>query len=115
MKKQVKRSALLEIGSEEIPARFIPSLLEQLSTAVQTGLTSANLPFSEVQVFATPRRLAALVRGLPQKGADREEVAFGPPVAASKGPNGEWTQAALGFAKSQNVKPEALEVRESPK
>ncbi len=115
MKKQPAHFSLLEIGAEEIPARFMPPALKQLSTLLEEGLNTASVPFSKIEVFGTPRRLTALIHGVAARSNDKDDVAIGPPPKAAKNEKGEWTPAALGFAKAQGVSVEQLLVRETPK
>lgn len=109
------RDLLLEIGTEEIPARMLPGGSADLVALVEGALTAAGLSFTATEPFATPRRLAVLVRGIPVAQADREEVSFGPPVAAAFGPDGQPTGAALGFARKMGVDVSALKPMTSPK
>lgn len=94
---------LLEIGVEELPARFCPLALEQLRDKGEALLTAARLPCAAARTCGSPRRLAWLVSGLPARQADTESVARGPARAAAFDPAGEPTAAALGFARSQGV------------
>ena len=68
----------------------------------------------KVEYYATPRRLALLIRGLPNHQADREEEVKGPPVRAAF-KDGQPTKAAEGFARKQGVELENLEIRDTPK
>ncbi len=115
MKAKTENRALLEIGTEEIPARFIPDALAQLSESLKQGLSSARIDFKNVQTFGTPRRLAVLVEGIAARSNDREDVAVGPPPKAAKDDAGNWTAAATGFAKAQNVAVTALVLQNTPK
>ncbi|MBM4394792.1 MAG: glycine--tRNA ligase subunit beta [Deltaproteobacteria bacterium] len=97
------RDLLLEVGTEEIPARMVAGGAADLLSLTTAALAEAGLaPASGTTVF-TPRRLAVLLAGVPEAQADREEVAYGPPVSAAFGPDGQPTKAALGFARSQGV------------
>lgn len=115
MKKIPTHFSLLEIGTEEIPARFMPPALNQLSSLMEDGLKNANVPFSKIEVFGSPRRLTALIHSVAARSNDKEDIAIGPPPKAAKNDKGEWTPAALGFAKAQGVDVEQLLVRETPK
>ena len=105
------KDLLLEIGVEELPARFVGPALAALETATRDRLTAAGLAPASLRGLGTPRRLAVLAEGVPNASADRVEEALGPGLAQAKTPDGAWSPAALGFAKSQGVAPEALEVR----
>ncbi len=103
---------LLEIGLEEVPARFLLSLSEQLKTRVADYLNEQRIEFSTIKTYATPRRLAVIVDGLAEAQADVTEVAKGPAMKIAKDENGEWTKAALGFLRGQQASPEDSFVEE---
>src|ERR1044071_5791353 len=115
MKATASRTALLEIGTEEIPARFIPDALSQLSKLLSDGLTQAGLEHSKLEMWGTPRRLVAFIQGLPASAKDRTDVVIGPPPKAAKDEKGNWTAAALGFAKTQKISVEKLSFQQTPK
>lgn len=106
---------LIEIGTEELP----PTALKRLATAFNDNIAAAlnekEIPFSATQWFATPRRLAVIVEKLESQGPDKEIEAHGPPVAAAKDKDGNWTKAALGFAKKNGVEPDQLSEADTPK
>jgi len=104
---------LFEIGAEEIPASYVLPALEDLERAVRDGLANARLAFESADSYATPRRLALVVRGIAARQDDLERDAAGPPAKIAFGPDGAPTKAALGFAKTQGVEVSALEVRET--
>ncbi|NLK51111.1 MAG: glycine--tRNA ligase subunit beta, partial [Syntrophomonadaceae bacterium] len=58
------RNLLLEIGTEEIPARFMESALVQLKNLAQETLSEERIEFTEIMIYGTPRRLALLVQGV---------------------------------------------------
>ena len=103
------KELLLEIGCEEIPASWLPSLTRQLGDRFGSLLDEARLtserPF---QTFSTPRRLGLRVRGVAERQADLEETVTGPPVTAAFNAGGQPQPAALGFARKQGVNVEQL-------
>lgn len=105
---------LLEIGTEEIPARFMESALEQLRELAQKALLEERLEFGEIAVYGTPRRLALLVKGLEEVQKERVEEVKGPACRVAFDAEGKFTRAAEGFARSQGVKVEDLVVRSTP-
>ncbi len=105
---------LLEIGTEELPADFARLALPQLQTVVSQSLAEERLAHEGVRVTGTPRRLAVLVEGLPERQSDRSEEHKGPP-AQQAFKDGQPTQAAVGFARRCGVEPMQLEVRDTPK
>ena len=107
-----KRDLLLEIGTEEMPARFITGAAEQLKEKVEKWLHTERIAYEQVDVLETPRRLTILAKGVAEKQADRNEEAKGPARKIAQDENGNWSKAALGFARSNNVEPEALFFKE---
>ena len=99
---------VLEIGTEELPARFLPGLEKELHERFNALFTGQNLEFSSLSVQSTPRRAAVLVTGLADKAPLREEVVMGPPVRVAYDAAGKPTKAAEGFAKTQGVDMAAL-------
>lgn len=99
---------VLEIGVEEMPARFLHSLEEELASRLGQALTDARLEHGLVQAAATPRRLVVEVHDVaPVQAVEHVEV-LGPPAAVAWDAQGELTKAGLGFARSQSVEPQAL-------
>lgn len=94
---------LLEIGSEEIPARFIPGAMDDLRRLVEEGLNAAHLTWTDLRVMATPRRTALLIEGLSLRQPDREVEIKGPPVSVAFQPDGSPTPAGQGFARKTGV------------
>lgn len=107
-------SYLLEVGTEELPADFVESAIAQWQTRIPKTLQEQFLTPETVKVYGTPRRLAVVITGLPEKQADREEEIKGPP-AQTAFKDGEPTKAAQGFAKKQGVAVEDLEIRPTEK
>ncbi|MEG3924683.1 MULTISPECIES: glycine--tRNA ligase subunit beta [unclassified Microcoleus] len=105
---------LLELGTEELPASFVSGSAQQWQRLVPATLAEESLTNDSINVYATPRRLAVLVKGLPVQQLDREEEVKGPP-ASSAFKDGKPTKAAEGFAKKQGVEIDALEVRATDK
>ncbi|HHS96832.1 MAG TPA: glycine--tRNA ligase subunit beta [Chloroflexi bacterium] len=103
---------LLEIGTEELPARDLSSALAQLREKVPALLEEHRLDYEGLRVLGTPRRLVVLIEGLAPRQRPVEEVVKGPPVHAAFDADGKPTKAAEGFARKQGVAVEDLEVRE---
>lgn len=106
---------LLEIGSDDLPARFQPPAAAHLAQAVAKLLADAGLACAGVAAHAAPRRLAVLVDGLDLRQADRVIEVKGPPLAAARDAAGAWTPAALGFARKNGVAVEACHEVTEPK
>ncbi|MGB8710864.1 MAG: glycine--tRNA ligase subunit beta [Methyloceanibacter sp.] len=88
---------LLELFSEEIPARMQTRAAEDLERLIGDKLKDAGLTFDTVRSFATPRRLVAVVDGLPARSPDVSEEKKGPRVGAPEA-------AVQGFLKSAGLK-----------
>lgn len=99
---------LLEIGTEEMPYRFIPQAAEQLKTNFENFFTGSAIKFGSVGVYATPRRLALIVSDLEQKQPDEEKVVRGPIEKIAYDENKKLTNAALGFARKNGVEEKDL-------
>jgi glycyl-tRNA synthetase beta chain len=110
------RELLLEIGCEELPARWLPDLTNQIGEVVRSQLETHRLsPETPTETFSTPRRLTVRVARVPERQTDLEEMVNGPPVSASFKPDGTSTPAAEGFAARQGVDVSMLERIETPK
>ncbi|EAW36605.1 glycine--tRNA ligase subunit beta [Lyngbya sp. PCC 8106] len=107
-------SFLLEVGTEELPAPFVEQALQQWRRLIPTTLEEQFLQSESIDVYGTPRRLAVVIRGLPQQQADRDEEIKGPPASAAF-KNDQPTKAAVGFAKKQGVELDELEIRPTEK
>ncbi|MEO0542087.1 MAG: glycine--tRNA ligase subunit beta, partial [Cyanobacteria bacterium P01_A01_bin.105] len=105
---------LLEVGTEELPASFVSSALDQWRGKISSELDELLLTPEAIEFYGTPRRLAMVMTGLPDRQPDREEEAKGPPAQAAF-KNGEPTKAAMGFARSRGASVEDLEIRETDK
>ncbi|RJX29609.1 MAG: glycine--tRNA ligase subunit beta, partial [Dethiobacter sp.] len=104
------RDLLLEIGSEEIPARFMPGGLRQLREKTGELLKEYHLTFEDVLTFGTPRRLVVLVKNLAGEQTAREEKIKGPSREVAFDSEGRPTKAALGFAAKLGLKVEELDL-----
>ena len=110
------RELLIEIGCEEIPASWLPSLTAQLGDRLGHSLDEARLErTAPVQSFSTPRRLGVHVGGVANRQSDLAETLTGPPVRAAFDSDGHPTAAALGFARKQGVSVDELHRVQTPK
>lgn len=105
---------LLEVGTEELPASFVSEAIAQWKTKIPADLEDAFLTPKSIDYYGTPRRLALLIHGLPDRQLDREEEAKGPPAKAAF-KDGKPTKAATGFAASRGVSVGDLEIRDTDK
>jgi glycyl-tRNA synthetase beta chain len=106
---------LLEIGTEEIPARFLPGALSDLRTLAAGIVDEYRLSLSEIQTFATPRRLVLIIKGLPSGQRDITKEVFGPSKNAAFDEQGNPTKAATGFARSLGIEVSDLKVMKKGK
>ncbi|MBP3730612.1 MAG: glycine--tRNA ligase subunit beta [Mailhella sp.] len=106
---------VLEIGTEELPARFLPSLEKELHARFCSLFDETGLTYEQITSDCTPRRSVLHVRGLLAATPVREEIVLGPAVRAAYDAEGKPTKAALGFARGQGVDSASLFTQETPK
>ena len=94
---------LLEIGTEELPVADLDSALEQITRLAVAMLDDLRLPYDELKVYGTPRRLAVLVKSLMPRQQDLSQKVKGPPAERAFDKDGNPTPAAKGFARSKGV------------
>jgi glycyl-tRNA synthetase beta chain len=110
------RELLLEIGTEEIPASWLPGLTTQLGSVLEAKLKEARLSTDEpIETFSTPRRLTVRSARISERQTDLEELVTGPPVSAAFGADGQLTPAGAGFVKKQNATEDQIERVKTPK
>jgi len=109
------KELLLEIGTEEIPAGFVPQALIDMESLARKELEVNRIDFEGVKTLGTPRRLILAVESVSEKQRDLEEKKLGPSKQAAFDAEGKPTKAAIGFAKSQSVPVESLELIETEK
>ncbi|MGA1791561.1 MAG: glycine--tRNA ligase subunit beta [bacterium] len=105
---------LIEVGTEEIPARFSAPNLKQMHRIMEERLRSNRIQFGVIQTMCTPRRLTICVRDVSEKQAEHLIKAVGPPARVAYDKEGKPTKAAIGFARNQGVELEELRVEEMP-
>ncbi|MBS5801417.1 MAG: glycine--tRNA ligase subunit beta [Brachyspira sp.] len=101
---------LLEIGTEELPYRFIPQAIEQLKNGFEGFLKDNKVGYEKVDVYATPRRLAVIISGLETQTSDETKIVKGPIAKVAYDENGNLTRAGEGFARKNGLAPEDLYV-----
>ena len=109
------RDLLLEIGCEEIPARFMPGGLKGLRETAERLFRDNRLAYHEVLAYGTPRRLVLFVKGLAERQSQQEEKIKGPSKDAAFDQDGNPTKAALGFAGRLGLKVEELKIEKAGK
>ena len=111
----LKQDLLIEIGTEELPPKALRPLSEAFRDEFATLLAKAGLAPAGIDVFATPRRLALIVRELPIQQEDRMSEKFGPALQAAFNTDGTPTKAAEGFARSCGVTVAELQQKQDGK
>lgn len=103
---------LLEIGTEELPYRFIPSAIKQLENLFGVFLSENKVGYSDIKVYATPRRLAVIIDGLEKSSPDEVKIVKGPVKRVAYDESGNLSKAGLGFANKNGVSPEDLYIED---
>ncbi|KAF0219521.1 MAG: glycyl-tRNA synthetase beta [Geobacteraceae bacterium] len=106
----MSKELFLEIGTEEIPAGFLPRAMADMEALITKELENARLACGGVRTLATPRRLALVVKDIPAVQPDAEITAMGPAKNIAFDGDGRPTRAAEGFARGQGVDVSALQV-----
>jgi len=106
---------LIELGTEELPPKALLTLSRAFTEGVTKDLQDAGLSAAEVKSFATPRRLALLLRDIPLKQQDQAVEKRGPALQAAYDDDGNPTKAAQGFARSCGVDVSELQQKETDK
>ncbi|RIU93554.1 glycine--tRNA ligase subunit beta [Oceanobacillus picturae] len=95
------KDILLEIGLEELPARFVDDAETQLKEKTASWFKEQRIAFNSINSYSTPRRLAVHITGVAEEQETIEEEAKGPAEKIAKDENGNWSKAAIGFTKGQ--------------
>ncbi len=94
---------LLEIGTEEIPARFIPPALAEVAASFRKLLEQERIAAGGILTWGTPRRLTLVAQDVADSQSEVSTEIIGPPRAVAYDSYGNPTPAAQGFAKNQGV------------
>jgi glycyl-tRNA synthetase beta chain len=109
------RHLLIEIGTEELPPKALRKLSEAFTSGITDGLNNADLSFGEVTQYASPRRLAVLIKDLIEAQADKTVERKGPALTAAFNEDGCPSKAAEGFARSCGISVNDLDREETDK
>jgi glycyl-tRNA synthetase beta chain len=109
------RDLLFELGTEELPSGSVFPLAESLANHLKANLAKACVSHDVVQFFATPRRLAVLIRNVQESALSQTLSRRGPAFNAGLGADGKPTPALIGFARSCGVTVDELTVIETDK
>ena len=102
-------NVLLEIGMEEIPARFIDGCIADLTKLIESAIDQSRLatPDTNITAMATYRRFSFVVTSIHGQQADIDETLEGPPLRIAKNDDGEWLPPAIGCKKC-GIEPDQL-------
>ena len=104
---------LLEIGTEELPYKFVPSAISQLQTLWTNFLNDNGFVYGGIKILATPRRLTIIIDELERKQKDVEKIVKGPIATIAYDENKNLTPAGLGFAKKNGVDASQLYIEDN--
>ncbi len=108
------KTLLIELGTEELPPKALRKLAVAFKDNMEANLKNADIAFSSIKWFATPRRLALKIFDLNAKQPDKIVEKKGPSVAVAF-KDGVPTQVGLAWAKSNNISIEQAEKVATPK
>ena len=97
------KELLLEIGTEEIPAGFLPKACRDMDEMIRKEFADARIAHKQIRTMATPRRLVLYVADVSERQEDQVIEKMGPAVHVAYDDKGNPTKAALGFAKGQGI------------
>ena len=106
---------LFELATEEIPAAYQKNLYADWEKRLPQLLKATALPYKEVKIFASARRIAFTVAGIAERGEDVTETLQGPAKSVALGADGKPSPALIGFAKKAGIEPEKVEFKDSGK
>ncbi|PLX78517.1 MAG: glycine--tRNA ligase subunit beta [Desulfuromonas sp.] len=106
----MSKELFLEIGTEEIPAGFLPKAMADLERMIKKELDSARVGYGAIRTMATPRRLALSVDGVVEQQPTLKVEAMGPAKKIAFDQDGNPTKAAIGFARGQGLDVSALQL-----
>ena len=99
----MSKNLLLEIGTEEMPANIMSGVVDQLKALAASQFEGNRISTESITIYATPRRLAVLVKGAADRQPDEEIKKRGPSIQAAFDVEGNPTRAAQGFARGQGI------------
>jgi glycyl-tRNA synthetase beta chain len=109
------KNLLIELGTEELPPKALLKLSEAFTSGIVDGLKKAGFDIDEVESFATPRRLAVLIKDVAASQPDRQVERKGPSLKAAYDDDGKPTKAVMGFARSCGIEVDELQQQETDK
>ena len=103
----------MEIGSEELPARFLSRGLALLKEDLVRLMDASSISYGRITEYATPRRLTLYIEDVAEQQKDRTIESLGPPKNAAYDAKGDPTKAAVGFARSLNIDVKDLTIKQT--
>lgn len=108
----MNRDLLFEIGTEEIPAHFMPGILKEIKEKTQNLFSDLNIDYENINSYGTPRRIVLYIEKLNEMQNSVEEEFKGPSVKIAFDTDGNLTKAAIGFCKSKNASEKDIFVKD---
>ncbi len=106
---------VLEIGSEEIPARFLAIEEAELQKRFSSAFEDVGIGYGKIRVLASPRRAVVMVEDIQHVQLEKEEVLSGPPERIAYDAEGKPTKALEGFLRTNDVRLEDVFLEDTPK
>jgi len=106
---------LLEIGTEELPAKYIDIAVENLKNAFHSFLTQSKVNFESIYADGTPRRLYVNIKNIANASSPLEKEIIGPPVSIALDHNGQLNEKGLKFIEAKGIDKENIKIIETPK
>lgn len=113
--KNSQEDLLVEVGCEELPAVFVDIGRKGLESGLKQFLESSDIKFDSISSYATPRRLAVIVKNVQTKRSELKQTRRGPAVSAAFNEKGDPLPPALGFFKSLSLEPMTLAATKNSK
>lgn len=108
----MNKTLAFEIGTEEIPAFDLEKATSKFSEIIESSLDDAKIPYGEIKIYSSPRRIACVIDDVASETEAINEVHKGPSTKIAFDESGAPTKAAIGFARGKGVEVEDLKVRE---
>ena len=109
------KELLLEIGTEEIPAGFLPKAMADMRNLIRGELDNAQLGYGEISTLATPRRLVLVLADVEEHQPTLRSEVMGPAKSVAFAADGKPTRAGEGFARGQGIAVDQLVIVETEK
>ena len=103
------KELLLEIGTEEIPAAFLPKALRDMEEIARREMAANRIPHGDIRTMGTPRRLFLSVEDVAERQQDQVIEKLGPAGRVAFDEQGNPSRAAVGFARGQGIDVTELE------